>query len=175
MNSCQTCSIEHDGSYASGRFCVQACARAFSTSKNREQISYKISKGRICAICGQNFFRRDGGTNRHCANCKIVRQNLDSPWEKMNLRWKKNRLIFERGDSCEKCQISIWCGEKLTLQMDHINGNPDDNRKENLQLLCPNCHSLTPTWGGKNLGKFPNSKRSLRNKFYRPKKNFSDA
>ena len=42
-----------------------------------------------------------------------------------------------------------WCGKKLSLQLDHINGTNNDNRLENLRLLCPNCHSQTETFSGK--------------------------
>jgi len=37
--------------------------------------------------------------------------------------------------------------------MDHIDGNTENNAKENLRLLCCNCHALTPTYKGKNIGK----------------------
>ena len=44
-----------------------------------------------------------------------------------------------------------WNGQKLVLQIDHINGDHDDNRLENLRFLCPNCHSQTETFAGKNV------------------------
>lgn len=53
-------------------------------------------------------------------------------------------------DKCQKCGLDpIWCGEYLSLQLDHINGKSTDNRKENLRLLCPNCHSQTTNYSGK--------------------------
>lgn len=47
---------------------------------------------------------------------------------------------------CEECGIASWNGKPLSLQLDHINGNNKDNRLENIRMLCPNCHSLTPTY-----------------------------
>ena len=44
-----------------------------------------------------------------------------------------------------------WLGAKLRLQVDHINGDHNDNRLENLRFLCPNCHAQTETFAGKNV------------------------
>lgn len=68
----------------------------------------------------------------------------------------KKRLVKEGllKDECSWCGISTWKVKdeerKLVLQIDHINGISTDNRIENLRILCPNCHSLTDTYAGRN-------------------------
>jgi len=64
----------------------------------------------------------------------------------------KNRLVKEGvlAYECVKCgNNGMWMGEKISLHLDHINGDRNDNQIENLRILCPNCHSQTPTHSGK--------------------------
>lgn len=50
---------------------------------------------------------------------------------------------------CAWCGIATWRDQPLVLHLDHINGINNDHRLENLRLLCPNCHSQTPTYGNR--------------------------
>lgn len=63
----------------------------------------------------------------------------------------KRRLVREglKEDRCEGCGISEWQGKPLGLQLHHVNGDGSDNRLQNLQLLCGNCHSQTDNWSGR--------------------------
>ena len=81
----------------------------------------------------------------------------------------KKKIIREglKEYKCEKCGITEWQGKPISLQIHHINGNHHDNRLENLQFLCPNCHSQTDTYAGKNSSKGSSIKpRKISNEEY---------
>lgn len=72
--------------------------------------------------------------------------------------------IFFKNKCCsENCSVKngLWNGKPITIQLDHINGNPFDNRLKNLRALCPNCHSQTDTFGSKN---FKNTIREFKSR-----------
>lgn len=79
----------------------------------------------------------------------LLRVNNFVTSSQLRVRLIKSGLIENQ---CEICKLlPEWHGTKLTLQLDHINGDNTDNRIENLRLLCPNCHSQTITFcRGKN-------------------------
>lgn len=77
-------------------------------------------------------------------------KGLNGPFDTMSRERKRWRVIVEQNGKCAECGISHWRGVEITLELEHINGVNNDDRRENLKALCPNCHSLTETWRGRN-------------------------
>ncbi len=75
-------------------------------------------------------------------------ENSSYSRKKLKIRLVEENMMEYK---CKKCGLSNeWQSEKLSLQLEHINGINNDNRLENLCFLCPNCHSQTKTFGGRN-------------------------
>ena len=64
----------------------------------------------------------------------------------------RNRLIAEgiKTNACEICNITEWNGSEISMQLDHIDGDSHNHLLSNLRMVCPNCHSQTETYCGKN-------------------------
>lgn len=72
----------------------------------------------------------------------------NSGWTSHNIR---NRLLSEglREYKCECCGLTHWLGKLIPLELHHLNGIHSDNRLENLQILCSNCHAQTDNYSGR--------------------------
>lgn len=75
----------------------------------------------------------------------------NSTYARSNVRGAVLRYNVLPDYTCSKCSLEpLWDGTELMLEIDHVNGISNDNRIENLRWLCPNCHSQTSTFKGKN-------------------------
>jgi len=119
-----------------------------------------------CLYCDADLFNL---SNKFCSNLCQSNQTYKtyiSDWKRGEVNGMRGirtknmsghivRYINEKYSGiCARCGwhvVNISTG-KTTLEIDHIDGNSDNNIEDNLVLLCPNCHSLTPTYKNLNNG-----------------------
>lgn len=139
-------------------------------SKNAGKEPYNKGKGKkqFCLNCGKEIIDTHCYNRKYCSNkCQqeyeykqwINNYKVDNSIAK-STKWGQipkhlRRYIFEKFEN--KCCLCGWSKinphtQTLPLEIDHIDGNSENNSENNLQLLCPNCHSLTPTYRGANRG-----------------------
>lgn len=153
---CEYCSKPHDGVYGSGRFCSRSCANGFSTRNKRKEINNRVSENltgrklteehtqKIVDSWKDDLVRKSRSKKKNIVKFKINQSRNNGSI--------KNKLISEniKKYECEDCGIGpFWNGKLLNIQLHHKNGNNRDNRLDNLQFLCPNCHSQTDTYAKK--------------------------
>lgn len=103
--------------------------------------------------CGKIFwFKPSQSSGKYCSNScyqeSRKRENLIKYQKgEMHIQSMREHFINQNGYSCSICGICSWNNKPLSLDLDHIDGNSENNLPENLRLLCPNCHRQTETWG----------------------------
>jgi Zn finger protein HypA/HybF involved in hydrogenase expression len=111
--------------------------------------AYKFTKKYLDSIgVNYNVFTKKTWSNAELSNEEVFK--INNPFDNKALKTKilKHKLLVYE---CAECNnTGEWNGKILSLHLDHINGDNKDNRLENLRFLCPNCHSQTPTYAGKN-------------------------
>lgn len=136
----------------------------FARRVDWEAVQEAHDKGMSVRECARKFGFHKGSWHQAAQRGAIRPRSHLIPIEelfidgrKANRTHLKARLIAAglKTNRCELCGISSWNGGPLSVQLHHMNGKGDDNRVENPQLLCPNCHSQTDTWGGRNRNRRP--------------------
>lgn len=91
------------------------------------------------------------GGNEYIPASYYIENNFPIPSHRL-----KEKIIRDglKQDCCEKCGVSEWMGVKLPLELHHKDGNHFNNQLENLEILCPNCHSIQEGNSGANIGKY---------------------
>jgi Zn finger protein HypA/HybF involved in hydrogenase expression len=152
------------------RFCSRSCANKRNYSND---IKKKISKSLKGKSVGKKYNELSIESRRKIDEALIKaratmmrnhKQNVEKlyleNWDKLVKKhtkavWRKF-IIMEQNEKCKCCNTSKWLNKKLTLQIHHIDGDNKNNKRNNLEALCPNCHSLTKNYGSKNIASVKN-------------------
>ena len=71
-------------------------------------------------------------------------------YEDLSFESLRFRILYEQENKCNRCGLDKWLGQDIILELEHKDGNNKNNVRDNLEMICPNCHSLTETWRGRN-------------------------
>lgn len=175
-NKCKQCLNHLSYKARHNLFCGRSCAAKLNNSKrenkvckknftNKNILGTKVIDGATrvewsCLNCNKINLTKPSQPgiycNNKCQNSYAYKIKIDN-WLTFNEPIGKNtikRYLQETyGYKCSVCKIENWLGKSITLELEHKDGNSENNNLENLCLLCPNCHSQTPTFKGKNKGK----------------------
>lgn len=143
-------------------FCTQSCAAIFNnanrliTPKNCNKVKKLKTKKLIRNYC--DFCKKECKT-KFCTRDCVAK----SKYEALKINWLNGELNVPNrrlrryltelfGYKCKICGVSEWNGAKITLEVEHVDGNSENSNVENVCLICPNCHSQTSTYKSKNKG-----------------------
>lgn len=158
MKNCQKCNIEFIPSKGLIKFCSLSCRnnRGPRTETDKKKISAGIKKRLLENPKStwsqekqtefENIYKR--------ISIKAIQRGeenlLNEDFSKLKFERIRKRVILEQNKSCNICGLIEWRGKCLIFELNHIDGNNQNNDRTNLEALCPNCHSQTDTWRGRN-------------------------
>jgi hypothetical protein len=159
MEKCKKCGSEFEPQKGLISFCSLSCR---NSRERTEEIKNKISeslkkseKHKQSQINKVKFidYKKIAEKSKETWNKRI----LNADFETLSYERLRKRIKLEQNNKCNLCGLDSWNGKSLTLELEHKDGDHHNNERNNLECLCPNCHSQTDTWRGKN-------KRNKRNK-----------
>lgn len=154
-NKCTFCLKDLSYELRNNKFCNRSCSAQFNCEKKK-----KFSN---CLYCGKVPSGKRRAKQKYCSiSCQhklLKEQKVDKLFNGEELEIGqagiRKLLIHKYGAKCMECgwdKINQY-SNKCPIELEHIDGNHNNNNVENLRLLCPNCHSLTSTYKGLNRGK----------------------
>jgi endogenous inhibitor of DNA gyrase (YacG/DUF329 family) len=167
--TCLECNINFQSKISENRkFCSQSCSASFNNkkrikdeynlnTKKRIRISKLCKQIGICICCDKEIHKNNGNDVRKYCNSKCqpsYQREIKVNNNTASSRTLKLYLIEKYGNCCMECG---WNKKNpitgnVPIELELIDGNSENNKLDNLKLLCPNCHSLTPTYKALNLG-----------------------
>ena len=128
---------------------IKICNEAFTQEEARNKLGMHINTfKKYCSLFNIQKFRYKREKLKYDIEDILNGKYPNYPTSKLN-----KRLIKEgyKEAKCECCGNKEWMGYPIMLELHHIDGNRQNNQLSNLQLLCPNCHSITDNFKSKNI------------------------
>lgn len=158
MKKCNKCEVDFEPQKGLVNFCSIECrnSRTWSdddklkkseSAKNSEKVKIAIS---LASEAKLNMTTERWGEIKSKREIDRKRLIMDTDYSDLTFGRLRERVLYEQDCKCKRCGISEWLGESISLELEHIDGNHHNNERDNLEMLCPNCHSLTLTWRGRN-------------------------
>ena len=163
--TCKNCGIVIPFEKRRNIFCSQKCA---AISSNRSIAERKIlsNVSKTCIVCGSKIRARGKFCSNKCQKkfqwIQRVRKvdetgyfdtgNGVTTTGEVSRYFARRYLTEKNGYKCSICGLSEWMKKPITLIVDHIDGNPLNNKVDNFRLVCPNCDSQLPTYKANNKG-----------------------
>ena len=148
MKECPKCGENHN---KNGKFCSRACANSRTWSEeDKKKKSESAKKSEKVKLTNSN---RSKETYIKMVKTKVENHRkkiLESNYNDLSFDSLRFRILYEQNEKCNNCGLEKWLGEPITLELEHKDGNNQNNERSNLEILCPNCHALTDTWRGRN-------------------------
>lgn len=152
-NRCKNCDSVIPYDKKSTLFCNRSCSASYN---NKQRISKKITWN--CLNCDKEYVtdkhKKGKFCNTKCQQDHEFNKRIEN-WQKtgiIGVGTLKKYLAIKYGYKCSICGISEWNNNHITLELEHKDGNSENNLEDNVCLICPNCHSQTETYKGKNKG-----------------------
>lgn len=145
------------------KFCNSSCSAKYNNAKRG--IVSKERREQVCKNCGKKYLPSYSSLGKFCSQeCTVKykfkqKDKLYVEGKVKEIKTLKRHFLKHNENKCSICGLSTWQDKEITLILDHIDGNSDNNFPSNLRLVCPNCDSQLDTFKGRNKGNGRYSRR----------------
>jgi Zn finger protein HypA/HybF involved in hydrogenase expression len=150
---CRNCKSDFEPKKGLINYCSLSCrnSRGPRTIDEKRKISESLTRTapwkNYSKEQRKEWSAKGNKSRKEKAKLRFEHNVLSAPWNELTAREKRTRIFLQQDKKCNACGIDpIWNNRILKFELDHIDGVRSNNARENLQLICPNCHSQTNTY-----------------------------
>lgn len=153
MKKCKKCGKEFNPTKGLINYCSISCRNTrIHSEETKQKISNSVKNSEKC----QSVLKKIQISKEIREKIKKTRKKndkkriLSADFDTLSFDGLKKRIFYEQDEKCNQCGIKDWNGKPLSFGLEHKDGNHHNNKRDNLEILCPNCHSQTKYWRGRN-------------------------